>query len=126
NEPCTGRRRLARDVGRADHHLALACQNVTCKNAEKRRFTGTVGADDGDEGTLLDRQVDALQRLFLERRSLSEDNMDVLEIDHEAAPPRRRRGRMSATATSTAVTRLRSDAFNPSASVDSASWMAMR
>ena len=45
----------------------------------------------------------------------------VLDADHARAAPPRSRGRMRASATSTAVARLRSEAFRPITSDDSAS-----
>ncbi len=125
DEPGAGRRALARHVGRADRDAAAARQHVACENPEQRRLAGTVGADDRDEGAFLDSEADAVQRLLLERRALAEDDLDVFDVDH-AAPPRRRRGRMSAIVTSSAVTKLRSEACRPSVSVESATWMAMR
>ncbi|MCY1303771.1 hypothetical protein D9M70_534950 [compost metagenome] len=110
---------LAADIGLADHHLAFARQHIAGEHAEKCRFAGAIGADDGDEGALFDRQANAIQRLLLQRRTLAEDDLDVVDADH-AAPPRRRRGRTRAKVTSAAVTKLRSEACSPSMSVDSA------
>ncbi len=63
----------------ADRHLACTRQDIAGENAEQRRLAGTVGADDGNEGAFLDRQVDAVQRLLLQRRCLAEDDLDILE-----------------------------------------------
>src|SRR5690606_37276972 len=99
---------------------------VAGENDEQRRLAGTVRADDGDELALLDGEADAIKRLLLQRRALAENDLDIGNGNHQAAPPRRRRGRTSATVTSSAVTKLRSEACRPSTSEDSASWMAMR
>src|SRR5690606_17123489 len=114
-----------RDIRVADEHLSRARRDVAGKHAEQGRLACPVGADHGDEHALVDLEIDAVQRPLLERGALTEHDAYVAERDHRL-PPRRRRGSTRAKVTSTAVTRLRSEACRPSASLESASWMAMR
>ena len=120
------RRRLAGDIGLVDDDPPGARRDVAGDGAEEGRLAGPVRADDADEFAGLDRQRQVVQRLLLERRPLAEGDGQVLDADHDMTPPLRSRGRISASATKTAVARLRSDGFSPIESEVSASWIARR
>src|SRR5690606_16145483 len=118
--------RLSRHVNAADRHLAGTCRHITGQHAEHGRLAGTVRADHRNEGALFVLEIDPVHRLLFQRCPAAEDDFYLLEGDHAMPPRRRSRGRTSAIVTSTAVTRLRSEACSPRTSLESASWMAMR
>ena len=120
------RGRLAGDVGAVDEDAPAGGGNVAGDGRQQRRLAGAVGADDADELAGVDGEVDAVERTLLQRRAAAEGDGKILDADHAAIPPRLSRGRISASATRTAVTRLRSDALRPMKSVDRANWMATR
>src|SRR5690606_12819528 len=71
--------RLAGDIGRADHHLASGWRNVACEDTEQCRFAGAVRTDDRDERSVLDLEIDPVQRPLLWMIVLAEYDLDALQ-----------------------------------------------
>src|SRR5262249_7103121 len=106
---------------------------IAGQNVEQRGFAGPVRADDRHELSGRYGDVEPAQGLRLHRRAAIERHDDALRADHRLANPIRSErkglrapGRIKATATRTAVTRLRSEALRPRNPALSARATAMR
>jgi hypothetical protein len=72
--------RPARNVHAAENDAAAQLRPHPGERADQRRLAGAVGADDGDDGALLD-----LERYAVERLDVAVEHIEVFDAQHHTA-----------------------------------------
>ena len=76
--------RPARNIRAAKRNAPARLRQHSGKRADQSRFAGAVGADDGDDGALLN-----FQRYRIERLDIAVEHIEVFDAqDHIASTPR--------------------------------------